>query len=92
MLPWPYRSTPISLHALITPPSPLLPLLRPKWHLLTLNQMLLLEVRPILRSYHLLRQHADVDLVVYAAVGLENEVAGGLHKLVGTIAEEEVRE
>lgn len=42
------------------------------------------------RTYHLLGKHADVDLVVYAAVGLEDEVAGRLHELVGTVAEEEV--
>lgn len=41
-------------------------------------------------AYHLFREHADVDLVVDAAVGLEDHVSSGLHELVGAVAQEEV--
>lgn len=42
------------------------------------------------RTYHLRRQHADIDLVVYATVSLEDEVPRSLHELVGAVAQEEV--
>lgn len=41
-------------------------------------------------THHLVGEHADIDLVVDAAVGLEDEVAGRLHELFGTVAKEEV--
>lgn len=43
-------------------------------------------------THHLLREHLDVDLVVDAAVRLEYQVSGCLHKLVGAIAQEEIAE
>lgn len=49
-----------------------------------------LHRKPHKQTYHFVREHADIDLVVYAAVCLEDEVAGGLHELVGTVAQEEV--
>lgn len=41
-------------------------------------------------AYHFIGEHADVDLVMDAAVRLEDEVSGCLHELVRAVAQEEV--